>query len=122
DKVSNFGQSEYFMRDNFVFFDVFAHPTSRISLFASYRINRDPGQGSLTSPNLAVIIGSYPFTYQSPEARLTVKLTNRLDWNVGYQYYNYRDWFTPAQNYHAHLPYMSLRVYIGGPREGSQVH
>lgn len=40
----------------------------------------------------------------------------RLDWNVGYQYYNYNE--SPIvgprpQNYHAHLPYTSLRFYFG---------
>jgi hypothetical protein len=52
-------------------------------------------------------------SFQSPEARLTLKLSRVLDWNVGYTYYNYRDKFFPAQNYHAHLPYTSLRINFG---------
>ena len=114
---SQVGRSEYFMKDHFFFFNVSARPLPRVTLFASYRINRDPGQGNLVSPALNVIIGSYPMTFQAPEARIVVKLTRRVDWNAGYQYYNYRDWFTPVQNYHSHLPYTSLRVYFGGPRE-----
>lgn len=111
--VSTLGQSQYFMRDNFFFVNTSVNPVKRLTLFASYRINRDPGQGSLVSPAPNIIIGSYPMTFQSPEARVTFKVTNRLDWNVGYQYYNYRDWFVPGQNYHAHQPYTSLRVYFG---------
>jgi len=123
DKVSQFAQSQYFMRESFFFADVFAQPLSRLTLFASYRINRDPGQGDRISSSVIDIIGSYPLTFQTPEVRATVKLNDRLDWNVGYQFYNYRDWFTPTQNYHAHLPYTSLRIYFGGPRDhGPQNH
>jgi len=123
DKVSQFAQSQYFMRESFFFADVFAQPLSRLTLFASYRINRDPGQGDRISSSVINIIGSYPLTFQTPEVRATVKLNDRLDWNVGYQFYNYRDWFTPTQNYHAHLPYTSLRIYFGGPRDhGPQNH
>jgi hypothetical protein len=48
-------------------------------------------------------------------------LNRHLDWNLGYQYYGYNEsdflktfpGSPRAQNYHAHLPYMSLRVYFG---------
>ena len=67
------------------------------------------------------LITSYPMNFTSPEARLAIKLNRRLDWNLGYQYFAYNEskfLFTfpgspRAQNYHAHLPYMSLRLYIG---------
>jgi hypothetical protein len=53
--------------------------------------------------------------------RLAIRINRRLDWNLGYQYYAYNESkivnifpASPrAQNYHAHLPYMSLRVYFG---------
>ena len=47
-------------------------------------------------------------SFQSPEARLAIKINRRLDWNVGYQYYNYNESTMVGprpQNYHAHLPY-----------------
>ena len=65
-------------------------------------------------------------SFQSPEARLAIRVNRRLDWNLGYQYYNYNESdlqklnvanyvISPrAQNYHAHLPYTSLRFYFGG--------
>jgi hypothetical protein len=62
------------------------------------------------------LIASYPMSFQSPEARLAIKLHQRLDWNVGYQYYNYNESTIVGprpQNYHAHLPYTSLRLYFG---------
>jgi hypothetical protein len=59
--------------------------------------------------------------FQSPEGRLAIRLNRQLDWNLGYQYYSYNESKLvstfPAsprpQNYHAHLPYMSLRLYFG---------
>ncbi|MDT5155667.1 MAG: hypothetical protein QOH51_24, partial [Acidobacteriota bacterium] len=65
------------------------------------------------------LISSYPMSYQSPEARVAIRVNRRLDWNLGYQYYNYRE--SPLvsirpQNYHAHMPYTSLRFYFGGER------
>lgn len=111
---SRLGQSRYFMRDNFFYLNAFVNPFPRVSLFASYRISKDNGQGSRVSTDPTIIIGSYPMAFQSPEARLIIKLNRRIDWNIGYQYYNYRDRFFPVQNYHAHLPFTSLRIYFGG--------
>jgi hypothetical protein len=88
-------------------------------LYAAYRINKDTGQGDrLADPTgtPGILVTSYPMSFQSPEARLSVKLNRWLDWNVGYQYYNYRESLLISinpQNYHAHLPYTSLRIYFG---------
>jgi hypothetical protein len=113
------GHSLYFMRNNFFFFDVTAQLFPRVALYASYRINQDGGQGSqVANPTGApgTLISSYPMHFESPEARLAIKINKRLDWNVGYQYYNYMESLLVGprpQNYHAHLPYTSLRLYIG---------
>lgn len=106
-------ESQYFSRDNFFSFNAFVRPTSRVTLYAGYHINKDNGQGDRVSPSNVILIDSYPMSFQSPEARLTLKLNRVLDWNVGYTYYNYNDKFFPVQNYHAHLPYTSLRIYFG---------
>jgi hypothetical protein len=113
------GHALYFMRNHFFFVDSVAQLHPRVTLFTAYRINKDNGQGDrLQNPtgSPATLISSYPMSYQSPEARLAFRVHQRLDWNVGYQYYNYRE--SPLitvrpQNYHAHLPYMSLRLYFG---------
>ena len=113
------GHSLYFMRNNFFFIDTTARLTPRVTLFASYRLNQDDGQGSrLADPTgtPGTLISSYPMNFQSPEARLAIKINRRLDWNLGYQYYNYNESAVVGprpQNYHAHMPYTSLRVYFG---------
>ena len=107
------GESQFFSRDNFFFFNVFARPLSRVTLYAGYRMNKDPGQGDRVSPSNVILIDSYPMTFQSPEARVAVKLNRNVEWNVGYEYFNYKDRFFPIQNYRAHLPYTSLRIYFG---------
>ena len=130
--VFRLGNSRYFSRDSFFYFDVNAKPFKRVSLYASYRINNDPGQGNLVEPRPEDIFTSYPLRYQTPEVRMSFKLTKNIDWNLGYQYYSYRESpvFNPfgfivitgvpntnyrqaAQNYTAHLPYASLRIYFG---------
>jgi len=113
------GNSLYFVRNNFFFAESVMRLSPRVTMFAAYRINKDNGQGNrIADPTgtPGTLIASYPMSFQSPEARLAVKLHQRLDWNVGYQYYNYNE--SPLvgprpQNYHAHLPYTSLRIYFG---------
>jgi hypothetical protein len=110
------GTSRYFVRDNFGFINAFVQLHPRVGFFAGYFIHNDPGQGSRvsTSPNL--IISSYPMQFQSPETRLVFKLHDRLDWNVGYQFFDFKEQFVNNQFYHAHLPYTSLRFYFGRNR------
>jgi hypothetical protein len=116
------GHSLYYVRNNFFFFNMTAELFPRVTFYAAYRINKDNGQGNrLADPtgNPGYLVTSYPMSYQSPEGRLSIRLTDRVDWNVGYQYYNYRE--SPLisispQNYHAHLPYTSLRIYFGRGR------
>ena len=107
------GESQYYSRDNFFFFNAFVRPISRVTFYAGYHINKDDGQGDRVSPSNVILIDSYPMSFQSPEARLTLKLNRMVDWNIGYTYYNYKDKFFPVQNYRSHLPYTSLRIYFG---------
>jgi len=113
------GHSLYFSRNNFFFIDTTARLTPRLTLFTSYRLNQDDGQGDRVADPTGTpgtLIASYPMSYQAPEARLAIKINRRIDWNFGYQYYNYKERASVGprpQNYHAHLPYMSLRLYFG---------
>lgn len=113
------GRSVYHMRNHFFFVDSVARLHERVSLYAAYRINKDTGQGSRVADptgNPGLLIASYPMSYQTPEARLAVKINRWLDWNVGYQYYDYNESAIVGprpQNYNAHLPYTSLRLYFG---------
>ena len=138
------GHALYYQRNNYFFADVTSRLNRRMTLFTSFRMNKDNGQGSrLSDPNggtpiqggfippggssaVAANLGgtmitSYPMNYLTPEARLAIMINRHLDWNLGYQYYAYNEsdflktfpGSPRAQNYHAHLPYMSLRIYIG---------
>ncbi len=113
------GHTLYFMRNNFFFIDATARLFPRVTLYTSYRVNQDNGQGNrLADPTgtPGTLINSYPMSFQSPEGRLAIRLNRHLDWNLGYQYYNYNENALVGprpQNYHAHLPYMSLRLYFG---------
>jgi hypothetical protein len=133
------GHSLYYVRNNYFYLESTARLNNRMTLYAGYRMNLDHGQGNnLSTPvvqlaNPIVVTGSttitgtgnlitsYPMSFQSPEARLAIKLNTRLDWNLGYQYFNYNEsdlvktfaGTVRPQNYHAHLPYMSLRLYFG---------
>ena len=129
-----FGKSLYFSKDNFFYFNLTAHPISRVTFYASYRIDDDRGQADRRITRPQDIITSYPMRFQTPEAKLAIRLTNHIEWNLGYQYYSYREAaivnpfaFTTvpttvvqipvAQNYTAHMPYTSLRFYFGRKEE-----
>jgi len=118
------GHALYYQRLSYFFIDVTARLNRRMTLYTSYRLNDDNGQGNrLSDPagTPGTLITSYPMSFNSPEARLAIVINRHLDWNLGYQYYSYNesDFLTTfpgslrAQNYHAHLPYMSLRLYFG---------
>ena len=113
------GRSQFYVRNHFFFADSVARLHPRLTLYAAYRINKDTGQGDRVADPAGTpgtLISSYPMSFQSPEARLAIKINKRLDWNLGYQYYNYNESTIVGprpQNYHAHLPYTSLRVYFG---------
>jgi hypothetical protein len=113
------GHSLYFMRNNFFYVDTTAQLSPRLTLYAAYRVNQDNGQGDRLADPTGIpgtLISSYPMNFQSPETRLAIKINRRLDWNLGYQYYNYNESVLVGprpQNYHAHLPYTSLRFYFG---------
>jgi hypothetical protein len=125
------GSSEYYVRNGYFFFDVSAQPVKWVSLYAAYRIDDDRGQGDRVMARPQDFITSYPMRYQTPEVRLAFRITNNVDWSVGYQYYSYREtpYFNPfsavtyptylfsqrfpAQNYSAHMPYTSLKIYFG---------
>jgi hypothetical protein len=113
------GRSLYYLRNNFFYLDTVIQVAPRATLYLGYRINDDNGQGTRVSDptgNPGFLVTSYPMSFQSPETRLAIRLHRRLDWNVGYQYYNYNESVLVGprpQNYHAHLPYTSLRFYFG---------
>lgn len=118
------GQALYYQRLNYFFIDVTSRLNRRMTLYAAYRLNDDNGQGNrIADPagNPGTLITSYPMSFNNADARLAITINRHLDWNLGYTYYSYNEsdflrtfpGSPRAQNYHAHLPYMSLRLYIG---------
>jgi hypothetical protein len=51
---------------------------------------------------------TFPMVYQTPLGRISIPLGSRIRWNIGYQYYGYREEFSLAQSYRAHTGYSSL--------------
>lgn len=91
----------------------------RADLFAGYTITRDVGDGRATAASavtdpisgVLVPVQTFPLSFQSPLARVSFKLNDRLRWNVGWQYYRYREdfgLFSIFQNYRANTGYSSL--------------
>jgi hypothetical protein len=78
------GHSLYFVRNNFFYIDATTQLLPRVTLFAAYRINNDNGQGNRVADPTGTpgtLVTSYPMSFQSPEARLAIKINRRLDWN-----------------------------------------
>jgi hypothetical protein len=91
----------------------------RADVYAGYSITRDVGDGrsaaasAVTDPVTGVLmpVQTFPLSFLSPLARISIKLNSRLRWNAGWQYYRYREdfgLFSIFQNYRAHTGYSSL--------------
>jgi hypothetical protein len=91
----------------------------RATLYAGYHITHDAGDGrsqqnlGLTDPAAAYLAGlsTFPMTYQAPMARLSVKLTPKLQWNGGWEFYRYNQkfaYFGYQPYYRAQTGYTSL--------------
>ena len=93
----------------------------RLTFYLGYSLAKDTGDGRSPSYSSGVVpnypnfsfdgdfYNSFPLTYQSPLARLSVQLNKVLSWNFGWQFYNYSEEFIGQQNYHAHVGYSSFR-------------
>jgi hypothetical protein len=92
--------------------------TKRANLYLGYNITKDTGdgRGSLAAqptPAGQVLynVQTFPLIYETPLARLSVRITGKLRYNIGYQYYGYHEDFgvlSVSENYRAHTGYTSL--------------
>ena len=92
----------------------------RADIFLGYSITKDVGDGRASAvpagtsdPVQAQLdaFQTFPLTFESPMARVSIRIRPKLRWNAGYQYYGYAEQFqlfSNAQNYHAHTGYTSL--------------
>jgi len=70
----------------------------------------DPAGGCAGIFGLAVVptSQSFPLRYLSPQGRISVRISEKIRWNAGYQYYGYHEDFSALQNYRAHTGYTSV--------------
>ncbi len=91
----------------------------RADLYAGYTITKDTGDGrSAAAPpgatplqTLLDSVQTFPLTYHSPLARLSIRIAPKIRWNAGWQYYDYAEQFNLLgydQNFHAHIGYTSV--------------
>ena len=99
----------------------------RADLFVGYSITKDTGDGrsstltGVISPNppdtaslvngLLASVQTFPISYQTPMVRLSVRISPKVRWNAGWQFYNYNEQFqlfNAYQNFHAHTGFTSV--------------
>ena len=92
----------------------------RADLYLGYSITKDTGDGrgaaiqpGITDPvqGLLSSVETFPLSFQSPMARLSIRLSEKFRWNAGYQFYNYHEEFGllgHLQNYRANTGYTSI--------------
>jgi hypothetical protein len=92
----------------------------RVDFYVGYTITDDTGDGrstaapaGVTDPTTLIFapVQTFPLSYQAPLARVSIRLREKLRWNAGWQYYNYREQFgleSFYQGYHANTGYTSV--------------
>jgi hypothetical protein len=81
----------------------------RVEWYAGYSVTRDNAGGGALYPGPALLLQQvFPLRYESPLARVSVRLHERLRWNAGYQFYRYAEDTATFQNYRAHTGFTSL--------------
>jgi len=92
----------------------------RVDIFVGYSITKDTGDGrstqvpaGVTSPVQSLIdsVQTFPLSYQSPLARVSIRISPKVRWNAGWQYYGYHEDFQILgyyQNFHANTGFTSV--------------
>ena len=84
----------------------------RAEIYLGYSRVQDTGgsqQMQYASTPEILAAQTYPLTYQSPLARLSVPITKKLRWNLAYQYYGFHEDFSSRDGYRANTGYSSLQ-------------
>jgi len=93
--------------------------TNRGTLYAGYTITRDTGDGrsvqdlGIVNPAAEFVAAfqTFPMTYQAPLARLSIKISPKVQWNGGWEFYRYNQkfaYFGYEPYYRAQTGYTSL--------------
>jgi len=110
------GESSIYLSNiNSIYVGVRYEIRKRIDLYAGYTRVQDLGDGRATAPagigpapSPFQAVQTFPVAFQSPMARVSVKINEKLRWNAGYQYYGYRADFASLLGYRANTGYTSL--------------
>ena len=119
------GNSLYLSNVHAANFGVRFAVAKRADVYVGYTITKDTGDGRAVvatvpdpasggvSPAAALFAGvqTFPLSYQSPLGRVSVRITPKVRWNAGWQFYNYHEEFGVLgyyQNFHAHTGYTSV--------------
>jgi len=93
----------------------------RVDVYAGFTATRDTGDGrssqapaGATDPILINVLApaqTFPLAFYSPLARVSIRISPKVRWNAGWQFYRYREDFhilSVDENYRAHTGYVSL--------------
>jgi hypothetical protein len=88
----------------------------RADVYAGYSHVQDVGDGRATPDGAGLYSAlpafqaaqTFPLRYLSPQFRLSIRITPKVRWNAGYQYYGYREEFSAVQDYRANTGFSSL--------------
>lgn len=111
-------RSLYFSNMHTVYSGIHFQVKDRIEIYAGLTRVQDTGDGRATAAGEGIgspraifqVVQTFPLTFQSPSARVSLKINQRIHWNAGYQYYGYSQEFNlnPNLNYRANTGYTSL--------------
>jgi len=111
-------QSLFFSNMHTVYSGIRFTVKDRVEIYAGLTRVQDTGDGRATAAGAGIgssrpvfqVVQTFPLTFQSPSARVSLKINQRIRWNAGYQYYGYRQEFNlnPNLNYQANTGYTSL--------------
>lgn len=88
-----------------------AVPTDRLTLSLRYSFTKDTAGGwDGLARDGSNLFSGLPMTYQSPQARLSVRLRDGLRWNAGWQYYGYAERFSGTRGYRAQVGFSSISL------------
>lgn len=111
------GQSSLYLSNiNAINFGARFAVKKRAELYLGYNRIQDVGDGRSTPDGAGIAstnpvfqaAQTFPVAFDSPMGRISISLNRRLRWNLGYQYYGYREKFYPAQDYRANTGFSSL--------------
>jgi hypothetical protein len=66
------------------------------------------GNLSYTSLPFLASAQTFPLRFTSPQGKVSLRINEKIRWNLGYQHYGYSQEFSTQQNFRAHTGYTSV--------------